>query len=555
MQELVIHKHKDQYRVDTGISSTSLLIGKEFWELYADNNFQKNWDSLYRNCSWATAFQSREFVMPWYQVFAKEYLPVVVTSHINGELCGLLTMALPNSGASIDQLGLSRIQIIGAGAYEAEYQVWLAEEGVGEFFIKEALFLLKERFPKSDILFRFLPAQTPIGWTKTEKIWQSCCVIQEFKRPLLELQSASVAQHLQITRQHKTKYNRLKRTGNLVFEKITDSEQFTTVLNDLAEQYDFRQGVMFNMNQFRENPFKKDFLIQLFRNGILHVTIMRLNNEIIAAMVAVQGKNWVHLQGLNTHSPFHAKNSPGMLHFFMLGRCLSNEGYNIFDLTPGGDGYKERFATAYDQVYSLVVTDNIPYRLKRRARKLIYDRLIKSGHRPMSVELNLKKKLYTLRHQFKAISHGNFYRYKKADASHYLYKIPPLLSSKIPISINSLKDLLNFETGGTHVSRWEFLEDAMRRFENGQHTYTWAEGGRLLCCAWLYTTESQHKYACFEINYCHPEVREHLREFLAKSETVAAIYHKAYLPYVIKATEKQICKALELTENIQSFKF
>ncbi|EJF08796.1 GNAT family N-acetyltransferase [Pontibacter sp. BAB1700] len=551
MQEIVSHKQKEKHGIDAGISSTSLLIGKEFWELYTDKNFQNSWDSLYQNCSWATAFQSREYVMSWYQVFSEEYLPVVVATHSDYELIGLLTMAIPNSKKPIDKLYQSRIQIIGAGAYEAEYQVWIAEEGNGESIIKAALSLLKERFPKGDILFRFIPAHTPIDWIKKDKVWQGRCVIQEFRRPLLELQTPSIAQHLHLSRQHKTKYNRLKRIGDLVFEKITEPEQFSPLLKDLAEQYDFRQGVMFNMNQFRENPLKTDFLMQLFSKGILHVTILRLNNEIIAAMVATQGKNWVHLQGLNTHSPFHAKNSPGILHFFMLGRYLSDEGYDIFDLTPGGDNYKERFATKYDQVYSLAVTDNRLYRIKRRMRKHVYEHLIKAGHRPMSVELNLKKQLYQLRHQIKKIRRGHMPVLSgKRTFCHYRYSTL-LPSSTILVSTDSLSDLLGFEAGGTQVSRWEFMEDAMRRFEEGQHAYTWANEGRLLCCAWLQNSEHQSKHAVFEINYCQQEVIARLQEFLTSSEKVIARNQENQLPFIIKSTERQICKVLDITDNIQ----
>jgi hypothetical protein len=60
----------------------------------------------------------------------------------------------------------------------------------------------------------------------------------------------------------------------------------------------------------------------------------------------------VHLQGINSHSPFYSKHSPGILHFLMLGVALAEEGIPVFDLTPGGaDGYKAILANRQETAY------------------------------------------------------------------------------------------------------------------------------------------------------------------------------------------------------------
>src|SRR5690606_22760286 len=160
-----------------------------------------------------------------------------------------------------------------------------------------------------------------------------------------------------------------------------DAQVFESILPELTLQFDFRQGGLFNKNQFRDKPLKGEFMKELFRKGILHVTTLKLDDEIIGSLVGVAGKGWVHLQGINTHSPFYANHSPGMLHCASLGQLLDEEGVAVFDLSPRGDTYTERMGTRHDQVCMLVIANNTAFLLKRLLKKQIYIYTVKKGIR------------------------------------------------------------------------------------------------------------------------------------------------------------------------------
>ncbi|WP_162426747.1 GNAT family N-acetyltransferase [Pontibacter pudoricolor] len=479
------------------LCKVELMVGKDVFELLNNEEFKTGWDTLYATCSWATVFQSREFVTAWYNIYQKEYLPILVRTESNGQLQGLLTLALKVPGGSdvSSDLRNKRVRIVGAGHFEAEYQTWLTADGDGFEFINNALSEVLELYPKCDILFRYIPAQVPVEWTSTKPQWKSRCIIEPFRRPLMDLRDPDLPKMFRKS-EFRNKLNRLKRLGELQFEEITDLGTFTAILPELTVQFDFRQGAMFNKNRFKENPLKSEFLIALFQQNLLHVTLLRTEQQILAAIVALAGKDWVHLGGINIHSPLKANYySPGFVHFLMLGQRLSEAGYATFDLTPGGDSYKERLATTHDFVYELTVTNNPVYFIKRGLRKSVHHTLIRAGLRPMSVELSVIRTVYVLKARLKVIKKKGLLRHllenlaSKDKAKKYkVYQLKQgSVAGEVSVRVrkNSFKDLLDYNQGLSKQTRWEFLEDAMHRFEVGEQSFTWAEDGVLLACAWL----------------------------------------------------------------------
>src|SRR5690606_10591804 len=76
------------------------------------------------------------------------------------------------------------------------------------------------------------------------------------------------------------------------------------------------------------------------------------------------------------------------------GQKLVEEQVQVFDLTPGGDLYKERWATNHDTVYALTLTKDSKYLVKRHLKRIVHGWIIKAGYRPMTVELLMEKYLY-----------------------------------------------------------------------------------------------------------------------------------------------------------------
>jgi hypothetical protein len=498
--------------------SIELVAGSAVTDLFFnDHEFQKSWDRLFESCTWATVFQSRQFIAAWYRVYGEKHVPILIKAVERGQLKGVLPMALLQGG-----------RITGAGHYDAEYQTWLAAPSDVEIFIKKALTELMKQFPGHPISFRFLPPETPLDWIKDDKKWRRCSIVQSYTRPLRNLRDP---EHEKIFRSKhfKRKFNRLNRLGEVHFECIRDLESFESSLNEMAVMFDFRQSALFNKKHFKEEPEKKEFLLELFRLQLLHTTVMKIDGKIMAALVAIAGKDWIHVAGINCHSPLNARwYSPGFLHFMLVLKQLSEEQIQYFDLTPGYDAYKEEFANQHDEVKELVLSSELPFRIKKQIRKWIHARLLAVGIRPMTAELKLKKLVYLVRHRrvMSVIKRQVNGVHKKSKQKLFLIHTYTLKSAKnISLHKDSLNDLLEFEySKGTDITRWEFLDDAMYRLEKGQHCFTWIETGRLLCCAWIsypdtFSAEKNNNHAAeidivLESVYCHSSVKDQFPSFL-----------------------------------------
>ncbi|OKL39551.1 GNAT family N-acetyltransferase [Pontibacter flavimaris] len=504
---------------------TKLLVGEEAFKVLSEPMFKLEWDLLYGTCAWCTVFQSREFVETWYDIYREEYLPIVVTATEDNHLAGLLTMALPRT--CVDEQGILKRpgRIVGAGQYEAEYQCWLSGRVYAEEFIKKALQSIAGTFRGCDIHFRYLPSAIPLAWVQADPYWRNRLILQPATRPLMAMRSPQFSK-LFTKPEFKNKVNRLKRHGKFRFEIVTQKSYFEEILPELVLQYDFRQGAMFNKNQFFENPLKIRFLLAVFDKGLLHVSVLKVNQKIMAAIVAVAGKGWVHLGGINTHAPYKAKFlSPGFVHFIMLGKHLATSGFEVFDLTPGGDAYKERLATDHDLVYEMILPGTVISKTKRLLKKNLFSRLVQAGKRPMSVELTLRKEVYLLKAHVRSMLNPKLALSKLLAKQRRPMQIRPdwneTADPMMGVQENDLKELLLYTPAKYDVSRWEFLETAMRRLEAGDTCYTWSKDGQLMACAWLVdlVVDSENtapeKPFQLELTYCQTAARKQLPAFLA----------------------------------------
>ncbi|WP_181163783.1 GNAT family N-acetyltransferase [Pontibacter mangrovi] len=462
-----------------------LLQGLQVLQLCADAEFLNHWEHLYQHCPWATVFQSPAFACTWYRHYHTAYQPILVLATQDEQLTGLLALAQDKRG-----------NLVAAGASQAEYQVWLSSEEHAESFINEALTTLRQAFPHQDIHLEYVPAGTPLAWAQDPNGWGAYCISKTARQPLMRLDQEKIAKELK-KKNRREKINRLKRAGNLSFEKITTGHTFRNVLDELAVQSDFRKGAMYNKCVFQEDPNRKTFLQDLFRQGLLHATLLKVDQHIVASNVGVIGNNWLHLQGLNTHSPFFAKHSPGILHFLMLSSMLAEEGMAVFDLTPGANPYKDLLATDYTEATTLTIYSEKRLRkakLKYKVNTILKQQLPKIGLEKHTIggykqqAQMLKEKALILQKtgaapllQLARQSIQAPYKYK-----HYALPLPPAAAaSPVELQRDSLADLLRYTPGNSLTCRWEFLMEAMKRFELGQHCYTWTANDRLLGWAWL----------------------------------------------------------------------
>ncbi|HUP13508.1 MAG TPA: GNAT family N-acetyltransferase [Niastella sp.] len=516
-----------------GSGTTELLMGPPVLKLLEDASFLKDWNNLYTACPWATVFQSPSFVVTWYNTY-KPYLPILIKTETDGKLTGLLTLAK-------DKKGL----ITGAGANQAEYQVWLTSDERDETFITTSLAKLYRFFPANRIQLKYVPANVPLHFTKKHLHWNKRCFVKISPQPVMVINDEHFTSELK-KKNRREKVNRLKRLGNLKFERITNYNEFSGIFDELAMQSDFRKGAMYNKIAFKTDPCRKPFLLSLFEQNILHVTVLRIDEKIIAANVSIATNRQLHLSGINSFAAALARHSPGIIHFLMLGKLLAEEGAELFDLTPGADGYKEILATDHSVAYTLSIGNKYHRTfsvLQSGLNRYFKKTAVIAGIKPETLK-KAKKNYTAFKDKFMHVA-----RQGLVQSSTYLIdKLKPnkktshcwavqknnTTSGVFKLQYDDLKDLLNFDDREVRYSQQEFLSDAMRRFEEGAHCYTWTNNGLLLGCAWIanmksevngysYGNETEDFMLSLSGVYCHRKGRKNFPYFLRSLANALAL--------------------------------
>ena len=473
-------KTLDILKVETE-QTVEVLVGNEVLSLLTDEEFLFEWDQLHHSCPWATMFQGKEFVAAWYKIYYQKHLPIIVKSTQNGRLDGLITLAKFNG------------KITGAGGKHAEYQTWLSTPQRGEAFIKSTLYKLRKRFPGNDLKLKFVPEKTPLAWIETDPFWRKRCVLRDFEQPLLFVDEEGLNKELR-KKNRKEKINRLKRLGALRFERIKDLDLFQSVFDDIIAQYDFRNGARYNKIPSQSDPLRKMFILELFKLNLLHATTLKLNDEIIASSVIAIGNKWLHLWGVTSYAPSYAKYSPSILHYLMLGKLLIEEGFEVIDLTPGDDPYKKELATGKAKAYELRVAGSLTSYAKSAIVNMVWNKLGGTGiNRKLLKDLIVKKVYLSKVKGLSVLEPASNSRTKLRYTDTCIVRLKegiPRAPEGEKLYINNLNDFLCYRPEKGDCSRWEFLEDAMKRFEKGQYSYTIAKDGVLILCFWLASSKN-----------------------------------------------------------------
>jgi CelD/BcsL family acetyltransferase involved in cellulose biosynthesis len=460
---------------------TELATGPDAVRLLADPAFRDQWQALYEACPWGTPFQSSEFVATWYDVYASRFTPVILYAMNGGSLAGLLTLGrCPESGA-----------LCAAGADRAEYQAWLARPADGEAFITHALTRLRAAFPDGMLTMCYLPPGTPIEWASRDRRWRRMCRLETLQAPLMNLEEGA---HASASRWKKVarSIGRLERSGTVRFEQLTTERELASVLDEIATQYDLRQGAANDYTHFGSDPLRKAFLLALMRAGVLHATVLRHNEALVAANLGVTGKDAVYL-GIFAHSAHYAKESPGKLHLALLGGHLAKTACRTLDLTPGEDAYKPAFANGAADVYELTVFPSSAARhvgvvgrqiskwVKQRMQSIGVDTLALKKEARRAWRAGLRRSLAT---SVRGICQPLFSREELR-----VYSLPAVRVATLNVAPvarrDAIEDLLLYEQIPDLYTRQEFLGRALSRVQNGHHVYTRVEDGRLVHCGWL----------------------------------------------------------------------
>ena len=506
---------------------------------------REKWKDLYNRCPWGTVFQCEEFVLPWYDAYHSQYTPIIVCSTgANGELAGLLTLAVANDSTELSV----------AGGGQAEYQTWLADPRDESSFIEAALQKLSEHFPKSTLRFLFVPPLTPLKWAGSGP-WAHRCELRHFPRPLMSTKDAAVFKELLGKKRYKSRLNRLARTGEVRLERITCPQELDAIFDQVVSYGSFRHAAIHDVAPRRE-PLKKPFyLAMMAAPRLLHVTVLRVGDEIFSSHIGIYNRDQV-LLGMIAHSPFFARYSPSKLHVFMLGEELAKEGISALDLTPGGE-YKDKFATHYDDTHVLTVFFDARQLFKYKVkRKLIVG--AKHGLQVMKVTpQQAKDGAAQIHHKWthtkvtklppKVLKVARKRLWTTMEMRIYSYDVELAQRLRVPQLMNRdcLPDLMAYQPAEAWQMRLSsFLKRVLTGLEHGNHVYTRVEDGRLVHYGWL--IERQQKSHLSEVGhdfylppesavladfYTHPAARgkglyQHsLRQMLHDASLIAGTKH------------------------------
>jgi hypothetical protein len=200
-----------------------------------------------------------------------------------------------------------------------------------------------------------------------------------------------------------------------------------------------------------------------------------------------------------------------------LGKMLRDEGYRYFDLTPGGDEYKERYANAYQTIYLPTFyfkrIDKIKADAWEKSRKIAKKILAKLSINPETIyhtvdyflQIPHKIKRITLRKLFKVLSRivyeKRIYIYYRKD----LKQIEPPAVYDPEVHVQRYEDLLTYDGSHAGVTKKEILSSALSRFARGDILYTITQNGVLAHYAWAAMGGQQHRLASVDMLFHAPE--------------------------------------------------
>lgn len=482
-----------------------LARGEDALAKFNDPAFAAEWRRLLGACPWATVFQSPAFFVPWFRHYADAYEPLLALVYGTDRL----VCAFPGARRRDDGL------LVGAGHYQAEYQCWLCEPQQTEqagLYLAEAL---SEQFPGSPWHLKYVPSHPVLRSGLDSLLAQGRTAIETWRRPLHRFSAQSAAKSLR-KKSNKSKLNRLARSGPVSFYSATDAEQRRSLLDEIIPYYELRQGAVNDSFPFTDDTRKRAFHVDLLQSldGDMSLTVTRAGSEFVAGLVGFRSEGVLSV-GMIAYSPMYAAHSPGKFHLLLGAMELDGEGIHTIDLTPGGDAWKDRFATEFDEVYELhVFPDRAALRRRNRTRRVagtaksLLSLVGVTGPRVRALRGGLASSLPWLRTNLWRRSGYCVYRGDVEEASG--------ADAGFTASVNSIYNLVRFVSCAQ--ARQAFFAQSLARLEAGHRIYTIVEGGAPRHYGWLTEGESEAMFDGRGLGYRFPQPAAVLYDFYTVPE-------------------------------------
>ncbi len=463
-----------------------LLKDSSAQQFMADTTRREEWRALAMNCAWANSCQSHAFVGAWYGAYATRYQPLLVvgTEKASGQLRGVIALAVSRKTG----------KVVAAGAQQAEYQTWISSVEDADAFMIAAVRLLRPMLGRNGLRLRYIPPEAPSAWQADPTV-AGVILRQTHRRPLMAFgDGVKVEQSLKKSG-NKSRIRRLKNVGELELAHLTTRDELEKHLDSIIDHYDLRRMALNGIAPFHEDPFKRQFhLAMMDVPGTLHATALTIDGRMVSAHFSAVSRSDVSL-GLLTHDAAVGRLSPGKVHMLLLAQRLCKEGMSRIDLTPGGDAYKERFATDWDEVNEVTIFPSAFAARMGRAKQAVAQRLIaiaaKRGISTSQVKSVLAGMSETPKSELvkRGVIAASRWIYSNRECRVYACDASKLNSfvDAPDIREGQIADVLKItDAKMLKRSRQAFVSESLHRVELGHRFYSKLdEEGRLVATGWV----------------------------------------------------------------------
>ena len=462
---------------------TTFHRSSEALDLINSVEFVSQWKRLGEKQVGFCCMQEADILVNWYRKYASVFEPVIFTAfNESDELIGFLGMIWDEKDGELRHAG------------HPEYHGWLIKPGSETVFLKNVLCLMRDNFPIKKILWAALSPGLSIKTLEAALDDGMYISTKKSNSPLWDLTDEEKLKKFQKSRSLRSKFNRYNKRGELRFEVITDSERLNDVFKIVENQINFRHEAVNNVRPFVNDPIRIGLFVEQMKipNTILPVSLW-LDDQLLAFQLGFVSGDYVSLRMIS-FDPSESRQSPGTLLFIKMGEYLTENGFRIYDMTPGLNTYKDRFGNKMLDI-------DIPtiYFSKTSFRKSVLQQKLVSSSRKlvvekMGVDINAtrkwRKNLQELPTKVKKNGLGlitkvfapqiepiqliQFDR-KKMDR-------PTTRFTKV--RKQAYEDLLNYQDTSPFITNRELLMDAQRKFAKGDVLYSVAEDGKLLWYVW-----------------------------------------------------------------------
>ncbi len=466
--------------------TTTLVRNQRALKLLGNSEFLQEWQELIAHSAGFCQLQSPDFLSIWYQVYKDRFDPLIILSkNEKNMLVGLIALAWQKG----------KEKLVHAG--NAEYHGWLATESATRPFLRDVVTIVKEEIKVKKWSWSWLPSGLDVAPLMAAIDHNSYIHVESTRAPIWRLEDEEKLDKLLKSRSLRSKFNRFRNRGDFRFEVIRDAAIVREVLQTAQYQCDFRREAKNNNRPFYEDPCKIEFATKLTAlTGALHVSSLWLDKKLLACHVGVRDDQRVCL-GMISFDPSESKQSPGTLLLVKLASHLGKNGYNLFDLTPGTDSYKDRFANTYELLYRPTICFAWDAYLKVKSRKrfaLFCKKLLAAFQVDIPTMRSWKTNLLELSHVLKTLlSMKALLKIGQASINIKRRLLMEVDGERLSANMEDVSliekqnyaDLLLYQDSAPFITRRGLLKDALKKFAKGEILFSKSKNKRLQWYCWM----------------------------------------------------------------------